>query len=470
MFDESENPVVDTTATESMNIEQADSMPQTEPRIPRSRAARPQVTWGGVVTIALIFSLLFGAGGSMVGYFLGKQNSSSSVVINQPTPAITVSDKEIYSGVVDTVNKVSPAVVSINVISKVPISKKYPSMFDDFFGFGTPFGNQNPFERGNPEDPRGRQMPDYEYVPSAGSGVIIKGEFETGLRNASSTETELPPFEGTLILTNNHVIDAQNPEIYITLTDNRKFKAKVLASDPISDLAVLQVSEKNLPFAELGDSKALKVGEPVVAIGNALGELSNTVTTGVISALERNIDGNKLEKTRNGQRPSMVGIIQTDAAINPGNSGGPLVTLDGKVIGINTMIYANGQNLGFAVSSNTAKRVVGELLKYGKVLWPYLGVSGMDMSPEIAQELDLPNISGAFVARVTNGPARKAGVFARDIITAINSVKVSTFEQLLMEVRSHKVGEEVTLTVNRAGKELKLKLTLGELPEVIEQQ
>lgn len=460
MFEESENMVVDTTATESMNYENQQSYPE-QPRGSRNREARQGVTWSGVVMIALIFSLVFGAGGGLAGYFIGSNSSGSgSVVINQPTPAITINDKQIYSGVVDTVNKVSPAVVSITVNEKIPVRRRSSGLFDDFFGF-------DPFGRGNQEDPRQNQMPEYQIRPSAGSGVIIKGNWSAGLKNASSTEQEMPSVEGSLILTNNHVIDAQNADIYVTLNDNRRFEAKIVASDPISDLAVLKVLQKDLPYAELGDSKSLKVGEPVVAIGNALGELSNTVTTGVISALERNISGDKLQNSRSGQRPTMVGIIQTDAAINPGNSGGPLVTLDGKVIGINTMIYANGQNLGFAVSSNTAKRVIGELLKYGKVLWPYLGISGGDMSPDIAQELGLPNIDGAFVGSVTSGPARKAGVYANDIITAINDMKVTTFEQLLMEVRSHQVGDEVTLTINRKGKTLNLKVTLAELPETI---
>ncbi|MBP7732427.1 MAG: trypsin-like peptidase domain-containing protein [Caldisericia bacterium] len=466
MFDESENTVVESTATESMNYENHTDFSM-DSKTPRSREVRSGVTWGGVVIVALIFSLIFGAGGGIAGYFLGRQGSDSgSVIINQPTPAITVDDKQIYSGVVDTVNKVSPAVVSITVKDKVQVQTSNP--LDDFFGgngsiFGNPFGYGNPNSRGHQNE-----QPTYRFAQSAGSGVIIKTDWTTGLKNANTTEGQSTSIDGSIILTNNHVVSGQNPEIYVTLTDKRKLQAKVIASDPISDLAILKVSEKNLPSAELGDSKLLKVGEPVVAIGNPF-QFSNTVTTGVISALERNIDTSQSSSGQQtgSQKPTMVGIIQTDAAINPGNSGGPLVTLDGKIVGINTMIYADAQNLGFAVSSNTVKRVVGELLKYGKVLWPYLGISGMDMSSDIAKELGISNIEGAYVYKVNNGPARKAGLFANDIITSIDDKKVTSFEQLLMEVRNHQVGDEVTLTVNRGGKELKLKVTLAELPEMI---
>lgn len=465
MFDESENTVVESTATESMNYENHSDF-NIDARAPRNRETKQGVTWGGVVTVALIFSLVFGAGGGIAGYFLGSHNSGSgSVVINQPTPAITVNDKQIYSGVVDTVNKVSPAVVSITVKEKIPVQTSNP--LDDFFGgngsiFGNPFSYGNPYDRGHQN-----KQPTYRFAQSAGSGVIIKGNWSEGLKNVDNKNPGSPSIEGSLILTNNHVISGSDPEIYITLSDKRKFQAKVIAADPISDLAVLKVSEKNLPTAELGDSKLLKVGEPVIAIGNPY-QFSNTVTTGVISALERNIDTSQSSSGQlSSQKPTMVGIIQTDAAINPGNSGGPLVTLDGKIVGINTMIWAEGQNLGFAVSSNTAKRVISELLKYGKVLWPYLGISGTDMSADIAKEFGIPNVEGAYVAKVNSGPARKAGLFANDIITAINDKKVASFEQLLMEVRSHQVGEEVTLSVNRSGKELKLKVTLAELPETI---
>lgn len=460
MFEESENTVVDSTATENMNLQNEQSHVE-YPRTARSRETKQGVTWSGVVMIALIFSLVFGAGGGLVGHFIGSRSAGSgSVVINQPTPAITVDDKQIYSGVVDTVNKVSPAVVSITVKDKIAVEN---NPLDEFFGGGGMFGN--PFGFGDPRGDGRRQQPEYRIAQSAGSGVIIKGDWSAGMKNANNGEQAMPAIEGSIILTNNHVISGQNPEIYITLTDKRKLQAKIIASDPISDIAILKVTEKNLPFAELGDSKLLKVGEPVVAIGNPF-QFSNTVTTGVISALERNINASAGSRQAS-QKPTMVGIIQTDAAINPGNSGGPLVTLDGKVIGINTMIWGEGQNLGFAVSSNTVKRVIGELLKYGKVLWPFLGISGLDMSPDIAKELGLPNIEGALVAKVNSGPARKAGVFANDIITAINDVKVATFEQLLLEVRSHQVGDEVTLTVNRNGKILKLKVILAELPETI---
>ena len=473
MFDESEN-TVDTTATESIVSHEENYIGRQQYQQQRERETpKKNLTWGGVITVALIFSLVFGMGGGLAGYFLGKTNSgSSSVVINQPTPTVKVSDKEVYSAVVDTVNKVSPAVVSITVNEKVPVRSS--GSFDDFFGgdpFGQFFGNpnqQSPLDRNNPN------QQSYQIQQSAGSGVIIKNTWTEGQplvnvnEKSENGEAPMPKFEGSLILTNNHVVAAQNADIFVVLNDKRKFQATVVATDPIADLAILKVTEKNLPTAELGDSKALKVGEPVIAIGNPY-QFSNTVTTGVISALERNLPGEQ-STTGQGASPTMVGIIQTDAAINPGNSGGPLVTLDGKIVGINTMIYSKGQNLGFAVSANTAKRVVGELLKYGKVLWPYLGISGTDMTSEIAKQMGISNIEGAFVARVNSGPAREAGIFANDIITSIDNVKVTSFEQLLMEVRAKHVGDVVILSVNRGGKDLKIKVKLADLPETVNQQ
>ncbi len=477
MFDESEN-TVDTTATETIVSHEDNYSGRQQYQQQREReTSRKNVTWGGVITVALIFSLLFGMGGGLAGYFLGRANGGgSSVVINQPTPTVKVNDKEVYSAVVDTVNKVSPAVVSITVNEKVPVRSSNP--FDNFFG-GSPFDNffGDPNQQQPPSGHNNPNHQEYQIQQSAGSGVIIKNTWTEGQtlvnvseknENNSGAPAPMPKFEGSLVLTNNHVVAAQNAEIFVVLNDKRKFLATVVATDPIADLAILKVAEKNLPTAELGDSKALKVGEPVIAIGNPY-QFSNTVTTGVISALERNLPGEQ-STTGQGTSPTMVGIIQTDAAINPGNSGGPLVTLDGKIVGINTMIYSKGQNLGFAVSSNTAKRVVGELLKYGKVLWPYLGISGTDMTSEIAKQMGISNIEGAFVARVNSGPAREAGIFANDIITSIDNVKVTSFEQLLMEVRAKHVGDVVILSVNRGGKELKIKVKLADLPVSVNQQ
>lgn len=393
-----------------------------EPQKKEHKKSSP--SWGAVIGIALAFSVLFSATAGYLGYWFGK-NTGNTVVINQPTPTSPVGNAEKYDAVVDVVNKVSPAVVSI-VVEKMVEAQTDPfsiDPFEDFFGGG-----------------RRNREPQYRIQEGAGSGVIIKNPWTS---------------EEGYILTNNHVVEGAD-KVTIHLKDKRSFEAKVIATDPITDLAVCKVNEKGLPSAELGDSALLKVGQPVIAIGNPY-RFESTVTTGVISALERNIDVEK------GRLP-LVGIIQTDAAINPGNSGGPLVTLDGKVVGINTMIIQGAQNLGFSVSSQTAKRVSEDLIKYGKVSWPYLGVRGGTLTERLARELGRKFIKGAYIAQVEEGSARKGGMMRGDVVTAIDGKEIETFEELMLTIRAKKVGDKVTLTTDRDGKKVELEITLGAAP------
>ncbi len=423
MFDEENDEV----KVEKIKEEEVESRHEEERYIAPKREPKKQTPpfWGGIIAISLTFSVLFGALGGFLGYSLG--NRGSTVVINQPVPETPIGEKQYYDAVVDVVNKVSPAVVSITTESTVD---------DRLISLDDPF------------DLFGRQMP-YRNVPrtqmASGSGVIIK-----------NTWTD----DQGYILTNNHVVDGAQ-KITVHLKDKRRFDARVVATDPLSDLAVIKVNEKNLPMAELGDSSKLKVGQPVVAIGNPY-QYEFTVTTGVVSALERTL--NVPSDDRNQQSKTLVGVIQTDAAINPGNSGGPLVSLDGKVIGINTVIIAGAQNLGFAVSSNTATRVAEDLIKFGKVAWPFLGVSGTTMTEELAKRLGIKFIQGAYIAEVLPGAAREGGMLKDDVITAVNDKPIEDFEQLLIEVRQHKVGEKIKLKIDRKGKEMTLEITLGTAP------
>ncbi len=265
-----------------------------------------------------------------------------------------------------------------------------------------------------------------------------------------------------LILTNNHVIEDAN-KIQVTLSNGKTYKGKVVGADPISDVALVRIDAKNLPYVQLGDSSKLKVGQFVVAIGNPYG-LDHTVTVGVVSALERNINV--------GDR-TMHGVIQTDTAINPGNSGGPLVSLDGKVIGINTMIYQNAQGLGFAVSSNTCKKVIDQILKNGKVQWPYLGVEITTMTPEIADQLHMKYTPGVLVAKVLeNSAAEKAGIKQGDIIVSVDGKSVQTSDQLINIIRSHSVGDHIIVEVKRKGlpETLRLEVVLEAQPSPKEQK
>jgi serine protease Do len=266
-----------------------------------------------------------------------------------------------------------------------------------------------------------------------GSGVIIRSD--------------------GLILTNNHVISDAS-KIEVTLTNGKTYSGIVLGSDSVSDVALVKINATDLTYATLGDSSNIKVGEFAVAIGNPYG-LDHTVTYGVISAVERNIDS--------GDGTTMYGVIQTDAAINPGNSGGPLVDLQGNVIGINTIVYNNAQGLGFAVSSDTCQTVINDILTNGKVQWPFLGVGVATMTENLAQEQNISYVPGVLVTSVQSGSAAQiAEVKVNDIITAIDGTSITTSDQLISIVRSHKVGETITLDVIRDNKTapIKIKVTL----------
>ena len=255
------------------------------------------------------------------------------------------------------------------------------------------------------------------------------------------------------IATNNHVVEGSN-NIIVVLNDGKELAAKVVGRDAVTDLAVIKVDEKNLPYAELGDSSKLEVGELAVAIGSPMGtEYAGSVTAGIISGLNR--------KVPIGDR-SMT-LIQTDAAINPGNSGGALVNSEGKVVGINTVkfIESRVEGMGFAIPINEAKPIIQQLIENKKVSRPYLGIQGSTIGAQSAKQYNVPQ--GVLIRDVISGSgADKAGLERGDIITKIEDKKVDTIEQLTEIVRSHKVGDvlkvEVYGTINRY-KTLDVKLT-----------
>ncbi|MBP6927208.1 MAG: trypsin-like peptidase domain-containing protein [Caldisericales bacterium] len=439
LFEEEYNytPIEKTEEPETMDTEYKEPAHEEKPQYSQmngndSRQTGKQNTprWGGIIALALVFSVLFGGLSGFLGYRLAD-NKNSTVVIQQPVPETPINQQMFYDGVVDVVNRVSPAVVSITVDKLVEDTSS-------ILQFDNPF--EQFFNNDNSVNPFARQQPQVRVEQAAGSGVIIK-----------NTWTD----EQGFILTNNHVVE-NGQKIVVHLIDKRNFEAQIVATDSLSDLAILKVKEKNLPMAELGDSSKLKVGQPVVAIGNPY-KFENTVTTGVISALARNI---QVDKSR-----MLVGVVQTDAAINPGNSGGPLVTLDGKVVGINTVIIEGAQNLGFAVSSNVASRVAKDLIKFGKVGWPVLGVRGATLTQDLASQLGLKYASGAYIAVVEKGGAQEAGIQRGDIITAIDGKEVADFEGLLVEVRNHQVGDVVKMKVSRDGREMTFNVKLGAAAE-----
>ncbi len=265
-----------------------------------------------------------------------------------------------------------------------------------------------------------------------------------------------------LILTNNHVVGRAN-QIKITLSDTiegkRVFAGKVVGRDELNDLALVKIEAKNLPVARIGSSKNLRPGDWAIAIGSPAG-LDHSVTLGIISALGRSL----FEISERGQ------LIQTDAAINPGNSGGPLLNIQGEVIGINTAVSsARGgqqiQNIGFAIPSEVFEDTVQQLLATGQVKRPYVGILMQDLTPEILQALSLPaGTSGVRVAKLTAGsPAAQAGIEEGDIVTSADGKNLSAAEELRATVRSHKVGETTVLKISRGGKDLTIKVAVGEL-------
>jgi len=257
------------------------------------------------------------------------------------------------------------------------------------------------------------------------------------------------------ILTNNHVI-SRAESITVKLADGRELRAVVVGADPESDLAVLKVNARNLPVAMLGDSNKLQVGELAVAIGNPFG-LQQTVTSGIISALGRSINRG------NGQ--VIENLIQTDASINPGNSGGALANSRGQVIGINTAIIPQGQGLGFAIPANTAKVIMNQLIKTGKVSRPYLGVMGTTMNAELAFQYSLATDKGALILRVDpDSPAKKAGIKAGDIVVKINNKDITGMEDLQNAVRHYKAGDAVTMLIMRKSQKIGVKVKLEAKP------
>jgi serine protease Do len=299
-----------------------------------------------------------------------------------------------------------------------------------------------PFPKMNPNDPFNdffekffEGMPEEQLAKALGSGFIIDDQ-------------------GT-ILTNNHVVSGAD-EIEVHLLDGRKFKAKVLGSDPRTDIAVIRIkTDEKLPYAKLGDSSAIRPGDWVMAIGNPFG-LENTVTVGVISAKGRMIGGGA----------PYAKFIQTDASINPGNSGGPLFNINGEVIGINTMIHAGGQGIGFAIPIDLAKSMVPELVEKGSVTRGWLGVAVQDVTPELAKSFGLEKAEGALVAEVYAGsPAADAGLKRGDVIISFGNEKVEEPYDISLLVGNTKPDSEVAVKALREGKLQEFKVKIGKYKE-----
>lgn len=263
-----------------------------------------------------------------------------------------------------------------------------------------------------------------------------------------------------IIVTNKHVVSDPDVRYTVVTRDGKKFEIKKIYRDPVLDLAVVQVEGETMQALELGDSSKLKVGQTVIAIGNALGRFTNTVTTGVVSGLGRKVVAGD---PFSGSSESLDDLIQTDAAINPGNSGGPLLNSVGQVVGVNVATTEGAQNIGFAVPINSVKMIADEFIEKGSVSRPFLGISYRFISKDVAIMNEVPQ--GAFIQEVVAGSsADKAGIAEGDIITKVDGQSVDSESKISEAIAGRKIGDNLNLTVWNDGKERQVTATLQELP------
>ncbi len=327
---------------------------------------------------------------------------------------------------VRAIEKVGPVVVNINT-EEAPTKRRNP--FRSFGG--SQFGN-GMFDRFLQD-----LMPNLnQQRRSLGSGVIINSN--------------------GYILTNEHVI-GKAVRIKVTLIDKREFDAQLVGADRKSDLAVIKIDSKEpLPFVEMGRSDDLMIGETVVAIGNPFG-LQHTVTTGIVSALNRSIKA--------GKNTVYHDFIQVDASINPGNSGGPLLNIEGSLIGINTAIYQKAEGIGFAIPINNAKRIIKDLISYGKVRRGWLGVSVQNMTPELLRYFKLDRQRGVLVTKVFPGsPGHRAGIKQGDVVLELDNHEISKKLEYQQRVGSYSVGNTIKFGILRDGREKSIRLHVKAIP------
>lgn len=270
-----------------------------------------------------------------------------------------------------------------------------------------------------------------------------------------------------IVLTNKHVIADKKADYTVITNENQKFKADVLARDPINDVAILKIAGRNLPTMKLGKSDDLDLGQPVLAIGNALGLFKNTVSSGIISGLSRSISASASPKD---PVQEMRGLIQTDAAVNPGNSGGPLVNENGGAVGINTAVVFGAQNLSFAIPINTARRDLDDLKNFGRIKRPLLGLHYVTIDENLKEKLNLPIDHGALIighsanegAVLVGGPAEKAGIKERDIILESNGQKITKDWTIQDCLEEKSVGDYLILKILRGRRQMEIKTMLAE--------
>ena len=370
-----------------------------------------------LIFIGLVIGFVFSAQYGLIPFGQAKES--------QPVPPkVTEQLAQTGQAFVEIAKAVTPAVVNISTVIKSPSQQASPFFDDPFFRrfFGNEFQEFEPKKR-----------------PGLASGAIVSSD--------------------GYIVTNNHVVENAE-QIKVLLSDKREFKAKMIGADPKTDIAVIKIDGDNLPTIALGDSDKLQVGEFAIAVGNPFG-LNQTVTMGIISAVGRaNVGIAEYED-----------FIQTDAAINPGNSGGALVNIKGEVIGINAAIFSQSggyQGIGFAVPSNMVKAVMDSLIKSGKVIRGWLGVSVQQLNAELAAQFGLKEARGALVNDIVKGsPAEKGGIQRGDIIISVNGKSIEDSAHLRNIIAQMPIGTKVKIKVIRDKTEKEIDITIGELPKDI---
>ncbi len=375
--------------------------------------------------LLVAFALLLSAAAGFGGGWLGGRDNNDSTVPQQKV--VLQSQSQLISGIAQNVGQ--------SVVSVVSTQGGGSSSPSDLFGISQ--------SSGATED--------------AGSGIILTS--------------------AGLIITNRHVVPAGTTSVSVTLADGTTFNNVTVvgrtSEDDSLDVAFLKIPNTNghkLVAAQVGDSSKMKVGDSVVAIGNALGQYQNTVTTGIISGYGRSVQASD---STGSSTENLDDLFQTDAAINEGNSGGPLVNLDGQVVGINTAIASDAQNVGFAIPINDVAGLIKSVEQSGKLQQPYLGVIFVPITADVQSQYNLSVANGAWVAPqavtgtagvVSGGPAAAAGVKEGDIITAVNGTAINQSTSLTSIIDKLNVGDKVSLTVVRSGKTITLTATLGSAP------
>ena len=396
-----------------------DTSEETKSLLPQTpQRHRPLV--GYIAIIGLAAGLVGGVAGDVYVAPWYKEKVLRQEAAKGPGGERIILDEE--SAIISAVEKVNPSVVSIVITKDLP-------KLEQFGFFFVPTGETEKQQVG------------------AGSGFIVNAD--------------------GLVVTNKHVISDTQAEYTVITKDGQKYPAKVLDVDPFNDLGVVKIEGAGLPPVTLGDSDNLKLGQRVIAIGNALGQFQNSVTTGVVSGIGRDITASGATT----QTEKLSQVIQTDAAINPGNSGGPLINLSGEVIGVNTAVSQEGQLIGFAIPINQVKKVISDVQKFGKIRRPFLGVRYMIVTDSVAEANKLPVDYGALIVRgdgtqpavVPGSPAFQAGLAEGDIILEIDGKKITADSQLGDLLRGYDVGSRVILKVRKKdGGEKTLSVTLGE--------